>query len=301
MNQNKRALIFILNLVVSLVVAYFVYDFVYVKAKKECNDRKAVYERFNNISTQIDDFGSIQIKMDELKDSLSEMFAIYKDTFYSNEQNVNAYKVRILDLLKETEISVKEDDVVQENKDNTVEITLKLKTTYQKICKFLFELERYSKVLSFTMDYENKIEMKITPILFSTEVNDSFSGRNTIDFIDDDVRKAGYFKEISDKIFGKVKEVGYIQTWRDFEPIPETPFYFYVQEKKVRSTAPVAVTKPTIVIDGIMYEKQKPMVIIEGKFYYVGDVYNGSKIVQINVNNIKVNTSGTIFTIKMEN
>lgn len=298
--QNKRVLIFTLNLLLSIIVAYFVYDFVYLKAKKECNDRKAVYERFNNISVQLDDFGSIQMKMDELKDSLSEMFSIYKDTFYSNEQNVNAYKVRILDLLKETGISVKEDDLVQENKDKTVEITLKLKTTYQKICKFLFELERYSKVLSFTMDYENNIEMKITPILFSPEVNDNFSGRNTIDFIDDDVRKAGYFKEISDKIF-KAKDVGYIQTWRDFEPIPETPFYLYVPEKKVKVAAPVTVAKPTIVIDGIMYEKQKPMVIIGGKFYYVGDVYNGSKIVQINVNNIKVNTSGTVFTIKMEN
>lgn len=300
MNQNKRAVIFILNLVVSLIVAYFVYDFVYFKAKKECNDRKAVYERFNSISAEIDDFGSIQMKMDELKDSLTEMFSIYKDTFYSNEQNVNAYKVRILELLKETEIPVKEEDIVQENKDNTVEITLKLKTSYQKICKFLFELERYSKVLSLKMDYENNVEMKATPILFSTEVNDSFSGRNTIDFIDDDVRKAGYFKEISDKIF-KAKDVGYIQTWRDFEPIPETPFYVYVVEKKAKVAAPVAVSKPSIVIDGIMYEKQKPMVIIEGKFYYVGDVYKGSKITQINVNNIKVNTSGTVFTIKMEN
>ncbi|MBO7612185.1 MAG: hypothetical protein J6T23_08280 [Elusimicrobia bacterium] len=299
MNQNKRAVIFILNLVFSLIVAYLVYDFIYFKCNKECNDRKAVYERFNSISSEIDDFGSIQMKMDELNDSLSEMFTIYKDTFYSNEQNVNAYKERILELLKETGISVKEENVVQENKDNTVEITLTLKASYQKICKFLFELERYSKVLSLTMDYENNVEIKTTPILFSSEVNDSFSGRNTIDFVDDDVRKAGYFKEISDKIL-KAKDVGYIQTWRDFEPIPETPFYYVVQEKTVKAPV-VTATKPTIVIDGIMYEKQKPMVIIEGKFYYVGDVYKGSKIVQINVNNIKVNNNGGVFTIKMEN
>lgn len=299
MNQNKRTVIFILNVVLSLIVAYLVYNFIYFKCNKECNDRKAVYERFYSISSELDDFGSIQMKMDELNDSLSEMFSIYKDTFYSNEQNVNAYKERILVLLKETGISVKDENIVQENKDNSVEITLKLKAPYQKICKFLFELERYSKILSLTMDYENNIEIKVTPILFSSEVNDSFSGRNTIDFIDDDVRKAGYFKEISDKIF-KAKNVGYIQTWRDFEPIPETPFYYTVQEKTVKAPV-VTATKPTIVIDGIMYEKQKPMVIIEGKFYYVGDVYNGSKIVQINVNNIKVNNKGSVFTIKMEN
>lgn len=299
MNQNKRVIIFVLNLVFSLILAYLVYDFIYFRYNKEFNDRKNVYERFHSISAEIDDFGSIQMKMDELKDSLTDMFTIYEDTFYSNEQNVNAYKERILELLKEAGISVKEENIVQENKNNTVEITLKLKTTYQKVCKFLFELERYSKVLSLTMDYENNVEIKTTPILFSSEVNDNFSGRNTIDFMEDDVRKAGYFKEISDKIF-KMKDVGYIQTWRDFEPIPETPFYFYVQEKPVK-TVVVTATKPTIVIDGIMYEKQKPMVIIEGKFYYVGDVYKGSKIVQINVNNIKVNSNGGVFTIKMEN
>ena len=299
MNQNKRAVIFILNVVLSLIVAYLVYNFIYFKCNKECSERKAVYERFHSISAELDDFGSIQMKMDELNDSLAEMFTIYKDTFYSNEQNVNAYKERILVLLKETGISVKDENIIQENKDNSVEITLKLKASYQKICKFLFELERYSKIASLTMDYENNVEIKVTPILFSSEVNDSFSGRNTVDFIDDDVRKAGYFKEISDKIF-KTKDVGYIQTWRDFEPIPETPFYFFVQEKPVKTTV-VTGTKPTIVIDGIMYEKQRPMVIIEGKFYYVGDVYNGSKIVQINVNNIKVNSKGSVFTIKMEN
>lgn len=299
MNQNKRVIIFALNLLLSLIVAYFVYDFIYFKYNKECNDRKSVYERFRSISTEIDDFGSIQMKMDELNNSLTDMFTIYKDTFYSNEQNVNAYKERILVLLKETGIPVKEENVIQENKNNTVELTLKLKASYQKTCKFLFEVERYSKVSYLTMDYENNVEMKITPILFSSEVNDNFSGRNSVEFLDDDVRKAGYFKEISDKIF-KIKDVGHIQTWRDFEPIPETPFYFFVQEKPVKTTT-VTATKPTIVIDGIMYEKQKPMVIIEGKFYYVGDVYKGSKIVQINTNNIKVNNNGGVFTIKMEN
>ncbi len=301
MNQNKRVLIFILNLFVSLLVAYLIYSYVYCSYDKDFQDRKSVYERFYNINSQLDDFNTIQTKMDELDDSLSEAFSIYKDTFYSNEQNINAYKVRILELLKETEIPVGDkDSVVQEKKDNSIEITLKIKASYKQICKFLFELERYSKVLSMTMDYQGNVEIKTVPILFSSEVNDCFSGRYTIDFIDDDIRKAGYFKEISDKI-EKVKDLGYIATWRDFEPIPKSPFYLYIPEKKVSTGGPVKVDKPNIVIDGIMYEKQHPMVIIGGKFYYVGDVYNGCKIVQINGNNIKVNKLGVIFTIKMEN
>lgn len=302
MNQNKRVLIFILNLFVSFLVAYLIYSYVYCSYDKEFKDRKSVYERFSNINSQLDDFSSIQMKMDELDESLSEAFSIYKDTFYSNEQNINAYKVRILELLKETDIRVdKDDSVVQEKKDNSIEITLKIKASYKQICKFLFELERYSKVLSITMDHKENVEIKTVPILFSSGVNDCFSGRYTIDFIDDDIRKAGYFKEISDKI-EKEKNLGYIATWRDFEPIPKSPFYMFVPEKKVTGGGGgVKVEKPSIVIDGIMYEKQHPMVIIGGKFYYVGDVYNGFKITQINGNNIKVNKYGSVFTIKMEN
>ena len=303
MNQNKRVLIFILNLLFSLFIAYLVYNYIYGSYDKDFKERKSVYERFSNINSQLDDFGSIQTKMDELDESLGEVFSIYKDTFYSNEQNINAYKVRILELLKETEISLQKDDsIVQEKKDNSIEITLKMKASYKQVCKFLFELERYSKVLSITMDHKENVEIKTVPILFSSEVNDCFSGRNTIDFIEDDIRKAGYFKEISDKI-EKAKNVGYIQTWRDFEPIHKNPFYMYVPERTVKKGGGggVKVEKPSIVIDGIMYEKQHPMVIIGGKFYYVGDVYNGCKIIQINGNNIKVNKSGVIFTIKMEN
>ena len=302
MNQNKRVLIFILNLLVSLFVAYLIYSYIYCSYDKEFQDRKSVYERFSNINSQLDDFSSIQTKMDELDESLSEDFSIYKDTFYSNEQNINAYKVRILELLKETDIRLdKNDSVVQEKKDNSIEITLKIKASYKQICKFLFELERYSKVLSINMDYKENVEIKTVPILFSASVNDCFSGRYTIDFIDDDIRKAGYFKEISDKI-EKEKNLGYIATWRDFEPIPKSPFYLYVPEKVVKTGGGGGkVEKPSIVIDGIMYEKQHPMAIIGGKFYYVGDVYNGCKIIQINGNNIKVNKSGVIFTIKMEN
>ncbi|WP_372519151.1 hypothetical protein [Candidatus Ruminimicrobiellum ovillum] len=303
MNQSKRVLIFILNLMFSLFIAYLVYNYIYGSYDKEFKERKSVYERFSNINSQLDDFNSIQTKMDELDESLAEVFSIYKDTFYSNEQNINAYKVRILELLKETDIHMgKDDSIVQEKKDNSIEITLKIKATYKQICKFLFELERYSKVLSLVMDYKGNVEIKTVPILFSSEVNDCFSGRNTIDFIEDDIRKAGYFKEISDKI-EKAKDVGYIQTWRDFEPIPKTPFYFYVPEKTVKSGGggAVKVEKPNIVIDGIMYEKQHPMAIIGGKFYYVGDVYNGFKITQINGNNIKVSKYGSVFTIKMEN
>ena len=286
-------------------IAYGVYYFIYSKYDKECQERKSIYERFYNISVQLDDFSKTQTKIDELKDSLEDAFAIYKDTFYSNEQNMNAYKVRILDLLKEIEISTEgEDTVVQTNTDDNIELQLKLKASYNKICKFLFELERYSKVNSIVMDYKDNVEIKASPILFSAEINDCFSGRSSVDFIDDEIRRAGYFKEISDKI-DEVKDIGYIQSWRDFEPIPKSPFYYYYHVQPVKPAGGggggFIPSKPSITIDGIMYEKQNPMVIINGKFYYKGDVVNRSKIVQINKNSITVNHFGKMITIKMEN
>ena len=181
---------------------------------------------------------------------------------------------------------------------------MKLKASYNKICKFLFELERYSKVNSIVMDYKDNVEIKASPILFSAEINDCFSGRSSVDFIDDEIRRAGYFKEISDKI-DEVKDIGYIQSWRDFEPIPKSPFYYYYHVQPVKPAGGggggFIPSKPSITIDGIMYEKQNPMVIINGKFYYKGDVVNRSKIVQINKNSITVNHFGKMFTIKMEN
>ncbi|MBR4632566.1 MAG: hypothetical protein IKO48_04545 [Elusimicrobia bacterium] len=305
MRQSKRLLKFILIFVFSVFVACLVYAFIYSKYSKEYNEKEKIYEKFYDINIQLDDFNSMQIKMDELNVSLSEIYYAYEDTFYPNEQNVNSYKTKILNLLKETEIPINdEDSVIQETKNNTVEITLKLKTSYQKICKFLFELERYSEVLSLKMNYEGNIEIKVMPILFSPEINDNFSKGSTVDFIKDDVRKAGYFKEISDKM-DKEKDVDYIQEWMDFEPIPPSPFYYYVSKEIVKenssvpTTAQPKVTKPKIGIDGIMYDKQNPMVIIGGKFYYIGDVYKNSKIVQINKDNIKVKHQGTLFTIKI--
>jgi hypothetical protein len=178
-----------------------------------------------------------------------------------------------------------------------------INTDYERLCRFLFEIERYSTVDNIEMNYKGDIVINTSPILFDDQINDCFSGRSSIDLIDDDIKRAGYFKEIVDKI-DSVKDIGEISSWREFQPIPRNPFYFYVPPKKTSggSGNKVYYTKlEKIPIDGIMYDKQKPMVIIEGKFYYVGSTYKNCKIVQINENNIKVNHYGKIYTMRMEN
>ncbi|MBR3628430.1 MAG: hypothetical protein IKN42_06260 [Elusimicrobia bacterium] len=305
MNKNSRIMIFILNLLLFCGVAYVCYNYIYSKYAAVRNERKSVYEKFYNISKQLDDFVKIQTSMDEQKNSIMEPLSIYEDTFYSNEQNKTAYKVRILDLLKSLDITVNEDSIVQEQKGDNVSISVAINADYERVCKFLFELERYSQIDTIDMDYKGFCKIVTKPILFDSQINDCFSGRSSVDSIDDDVRKSGYFREIYDKIL-EVKDVGDIPSWRDFQPIPKNPFYYYVAPKKdgkgKGGSNKVNYGKPDkIVIDGIMYETKKPIVIIEGKFYYVGNTYKNCKIVKINENSINVNYYGKIYTIKMEN
>ena len=304
MNKNSRIMIFILNLLFFAGVAYACYVYVYSKYAGIRDERKGVYEKFYNISKQLDDFVKIQTNMDEQKNSIMEPLTIYEDTFYSNEQNKTAYKVRLLDLLKSLDISVNDESIVQEQKDDNIVVTMTINIDYEKVCKLLFELERYSRVDSIDMDYKGNFVIVTSPILFDEQINDCFSGRSSIDFIDDDIRRTGYFREVYDKIM-EVKDVGDIPSWREFQPIPKNPFYFYVPPKKVTGTGgggKVHYGKPDkIVIDGIMYETKKPIVIIEGKFYYVGNTYKNCKIVKINENSINVNYYGKVYTIKMEN
>ena len=302
MNSVNRIIIFILNLVFSLIILYVVYFYVYSKNKNNYNERVAVYERFYNISIQLDDFSNIQMKMDEQRDSIIETTSYYQDLFNSNDQNINSYKNRVSKLLEKSGIDLKDSSIVQIQKGNNIALQIKTIADYPKICSFLFEIEKFSEVSNIKMDYKNNVVMECSPILFSGQVNDNFSGRISKVKVDD-VAAIGYFKEIFDKI-QEVKNVGYIPTWRDFEPIPNSPFYHYVAPKKtVKKSGSYVVKseKPEFVIDGIMYEKNNPIVIIEGKFLYTGDKYKNAKIVKINQNNIKVEYYGKTYILKMEN
>ena len=308
MNQSTRVFVFFMNLVASLIILYLIYNFFYLKYYKEYNSRTDVYNRFYNINIVLDDFTNIQTRMDEESKDIENIISEYEDTFCTNEQKINSYKDKIKDLLQEIEIPILDDTISQEEKeDKSIEFELNLRADYSQICKFLFELERYSAVSFISMDYLGNVKIKVKPILFSTPVNDSFYGRTSVDFIDDDIKRIGFFKEISDQIF-EIKDVGYIQTWRDFEPIPKDPFYFYEpirqtkvtnNTKKKKKLKPQLKVPPTIVLDGIMYEKINPVVIIDGKFYYTGSVYKNCKIIKINENSIDISYYGNIYNIKM--
>ena len=53
--------------------------------------------------------------------------------------------------------------------------------------------------------------------------------------MEDDIRKAEYFKEISDKI-DKEKDIDYIQGWTEFEQNLSSPFYYYIPSEPVKTS-----------------------------------------------------------------
>ncbi|MFA7073787.1 MAG: hypothetical protein WC234_01200 [Endomicrobiaceae bacterium] len=303
-NMNNRNMLFFINLIVFITIMGGIYVFVYSKYSNMLNEKKVIYNRFNDINMQLNDFSSIQRSIDEQKEKINETISEYQDYFVPNDEIINRYKVQIIKLLKQYEIKVKDENIKQIQKDdNNIVLTLELKAAYDQIYKFLFDIEKFSSVTVVSVSYNGNVTIECSPVLYSSSVNDYFSGREEQSI--DEISAKGYFKEISDKIFSAM-DVGYIPTWRDLLPVPRNPFISgFVKEKKVKkvvASRPVIVRElPSIVLEGIMYEAKNPIVIIEGKLYPEGSVYKGAKIVRIDQNSININFYGKKYTIKMLN
>lgn len=302
-NMNNRNMLFFVNLIVFIVIMSAIYVFIYSKYSGMLNEKKVIYNRFNDINMQLNDFSSIQRSIDEQKEKINETISEYQDYFLPNDEIINRYKVQIIKLLKQYEIKVNDENIKQIQKDNNILLTLDLKAAYDQIYKFLFDIEKFSSVASVSVSYNGNVTIECSPVLYSSSVNDYFSGR--VEQSIDEISAKGYFKEISDKIFSAM-DVGYIPTWRDLLPVPRNPFMSgFVKEKTVKrvvSSQPVVVRElPSIVLEGIMYESKNPIVIIEGKLYPEGSVYKGAKIVRIDQNSINVDFYGKKYTIKMLN
>jgi len=299
--MNKKIMFCIINLIVSIIVTSIIYTVVFSKNKSMYKERIVVYDRFYNVDKQIDDFVVTQVAIDEQEKSILETITPFKETFYPNAQILNDYKSRVFTLFRKLEVMISEKDLVQTQERETISLSVKFKITYEQLCKLLFELEKFSEIKNISYDFKKEASIKCSPILYSSQVSDSFSGRNNSVDSGDDLTKAGYFKEIVDKI-QEVKDVGYIPSWRDFEPIPASPFFYYFDrgsDPKKTKVILKDVSKPDISIDGIMYEENNSIVIIEGNFYRVGDRYKNAKIIKITQNSIKIDCNGKKYTIGM--
>ena len=299
---NKKIIFSLLNFIFFVVVAGFLYKNIYHKSEILYKERCSVYERFASINKQIDDFATIKMKIAEQEGFFLDVFNHFSSVFYPNDMIKNSYKAKIIDLLKNMKIDIDvRENIKQINNEGNICLDISFFAKYNTFCQFLFELEQFSKIESINYNYKGAVSIKSSPLLYSNEINDCFLGRSSIENMDD-ITKSGYFKEIVGKI-QKVKDVGHIDTWRDIGHIPKSPFLYYLIEEKRKLKKRVnlkGTEKPNIVLDGVMYENEKSIAIIDGKFYYVGDKYKNARIVKIKQSSIIIDCNGKKYTVKME-
>ena len=64
------------------------------------------------------------------------------------------------------------------------------------------------------------------------------------------------------------------------------------------STSAPGASSSALVLDGIILNPKKPLAIINGKLSGVGEKINGSEVVEINRENVKISTNGQQFLLE---
>ena len=304
MNSNKIALV-LLNIIIFAGIFFAIYNFYYLEKKAILRDKTNIYNKFYNIKVQVDDFDNIRNNIKDQEYRLEEIFAIYNDYYKTNDEIVNSYRDLVEDFLKQHEIKITSTTITQEMGDGSnMVLLLSFKTSYDILYQLIFDMERFSNISDLQFSYLGDVSFKCSPYLYSQEINDYFAGRKELSM--GEMEADGYFKEISDKVIAEMN-IGEYATWKDLFPVPKNPFFpGYVYRKDISSkkkgTAKVYKPLPSgIVLQGVMYESNVPIAIIDGSLFKEGAVHKGVKIVKINKNNVDVEYYGNIFKLKMAN
>lgn len=311
MKSINKLLIFGLNVILSCFVLALVYSFVFNKIENSKKENLAVNLDYHNVDEKLAKFNAIKASVDEQKGEILEDVRTYQDYMYSNEQNANTYRAKVISVLDKVGIPLKEKQkggsyvgnamLKQKNGVTQIEMT----ANYDQMCRFLFELEKFSVVQELKMDYKNNVTLKCVPVQYSKDVDDYFNDKIESKHAGKDktsLEVVGYFEEVFERTQKLKKEIGKVPTWEDFKPIPNTPFYKYEAPKVSMGGGKTYYggAAPAISMDGIMYDTVDPIVIIGGKFYHLGDSYKGAKIIKVNQSSMQAEYGGRIVTYKMK-
>jgi hypothetical protein len=275
---------------------------VYKNFETQFKDQTLLHERYQSVYGDLEQFVKMNESMFETKAHIEDIIASMPLDSVPNQDLLTGYRDRVIAVADKYSVKDATETFVRDETSGMVTLTLNLKLKYEEAYKFLFDIEMFSKVKSFSLDTDNNFEVQSSPILYSVSVDDYFSGRigNM-----EEVNAAGYFKEIFRKSADLINKIGHIPTWRDIDPAPKDPFYEYIPPKIKKSVVKKAVVRrkpPQIDISGIIFDAVSPIVIIEGKIYKVGDYYkkNGItvRIVAIQERTITVELDGQKYIIK---
>ncbi|MBQ3835004.1 MAG: hypothetical protein II816_05775 [Elusimicrobia bacterium] len=311
MKSINKLLIFGLNVILSCFVLGLVYSLVYNKIERGAEKEEAIFQDYHKVDEKLARFNAVKASIDEQKGEILDDIRTYQDFMYSNEQNSGSYRAKVISVLEKVGIPLKEK---QKGGTFTGNATLKQKSgvtqiemtaNYDQMCRFLFEIEKFSIVQELKMDYKNNVSLKCVPVQYSKDIDDYFNDKKDLKPTNKDktsLEVVSYFEEVIERTQKIKKELGKVPTWDDFKPVPRSPFYKYETPKassgggKAYYNGPA----PAISMDGIMYDTVDPIVIIGGKFYHLGDTYKGAKIIKVNQSSMQADFNGKIFTYKMK-
>ena len=307
MKSINKVLIFGLNVLLSCLILALVYSLVYNKIEHKLKGQNVIYEDFYKVDESLTKFDTVKTNIDAQKSSVLDAIRTYQDYLYSNDQNAATYKDKVVAVLNKVGIPVKEK---QKNgsfsgnaslKQKGAVITIEMTADYAHLCRFLFEIEKFSVVQEIKVDYENNVSLKCTPVKYSSKIDDYFNDKiSTKNIKKDSIEAVSYYEDVFRKTQNLKKQIGSVPTWDDFKPLPRSPFYKYEIPKVNKTPKVYGGSRPDISMDGIMYDAADPIVIIGGKFYHLRDNYRGARIIKINQSSMQVEYYGKIYTYKMK-
>lgn len=298
-NYSKKDIILVVvrNILFILLIV-LLFQYVYKKVDNNLQEKIELKEKYEVIYSDLENFSELVENMSETKNKMDDIIGTISGEYVPNQVLITSYRDRVFSIAEEYSIKVTTENFVRDEATGMVTLEIGFNSKYETIYKFLFAIEMFSKVNSFSINENMDVMIKTSPILYNNEVDGFFSGRTEKI---DELRTAGYFKEIFQKSAEAVNDMGHIPTWRDIVPAPEDPFYEYIPPKKKKApetTQKVVRKLPTINISGIIFDETNPIVIIDGKLYRQGDFYKTVKILTIRERTITVELDGQKYIVK---
>lgn len=296
--SSKHIVFVVIRNIILILIAVALFQYPYKIISTKLSEKTALQAKYQNIYDDLEQFETLNENMSETKLKIEDVISSFPGEYVPNSMLLSDYKDRVFSVAEEYSIKVTTETVARDEETGMITLSIGFNAKYEPVYKFLFAIEMFSKVHSFSIDGNSNVSVVCSPILYNTEIDSFFSGRSEKM---DDLRAAGYFKEIFKKSADTINSIGHIPSWRDIDPAPPDPFYEYIAPKVVKAVKPKIIVKrkpPKIEISGIIYDSTNPIVIIDGKLYRQGDFYKTVKIIAIQERTITVELDGQKYIVK---
>jgi len=305
--MNNKTLFFIINTIVFLGLLLFVYRFIYLSSLVDYRTSKQTYSTLKSANLDLSEFDNMKKNIEEQQPVFQETFEKYKDSFITNDELIHDYENKINDILKNNEVlksSKSVQYILDDNEMKNILLNLNFNVPYDNVYFALFDIEKFSIISKFYMTNNYDVKMECKPILHEIELDEFFMGRSGYISTDKTLSNED-FKNLYNKL-DKLSRFN-IPTWRDLLPVPRNPFILNLTPEQLKALKKPAKPKGLpakikgIYIEGILFEKNAPVCVIEGNLYRTGSFYKDDvKIIRIVKNGIVVNYKGFNYKIKTD-